>query len=264
MRQLIIIFCLLAFVLGAGDVLAFGGSGCAEGSCRDCHSLDKSEAEELLKKYVDRVNSVDYAEVPGLWVAEVEKNGRSYPLYIDFSKSYIIAGSVVRAGSGENITRKLYNRFNRVDISKIPLDDALVLGNPGGKTKVIVFTDPKCPYCKKMHDEMKIVVKNSPDVVFYIKLYPLKMHPQAYGISKSIICAKSLRMLEDSFNNRPVPEPGCETSVVDNTLKLVTSLGINSTPTMVLPGGTVVSGYKTAEKILEIIREEKVAISSQQ
>lgn len=264
MRRPVIFIILLLLLIGPGNVFAFGGSGCAEGSCRDCHSLDKSEAVDILRKWVDKVNSVEYAEVPGLWVVEVEKNGRNYPLYIDFSKSYIISGSVVRAQSGENITRKLYNKYNKVDVYKIPLEDALVLGNRAGSTKVIVFTDPQCPYCKKLHEELKKVVLKSPDIAFYIKLYPLKMHPQAYDISKSIICAKSMQMLEDSLNNRPVPGPTCETPVVDETLKLVKSIGINSTPTMVLPGGTVVSGYMSADKILELIREEKLAKSSKE
>jgi thiol:disulfide interchange protein DsbC len=262
MRRLAFFLFLLLFLTGTEDVFAFKGSGCAEGECRDCHSLDKSEAEGLLKKWVDKVNSVDYAEVPGLWVVEVEKKGRNYPLYIDFSKSFVISGSVVRVGDGENITKKLYNKFNSVDVSKIPLGDALILGNPGATTKVVVFTDPKCPYCKKLHVELRKVVEKSPETAFYIKLYPLKMHPEAYDISKSIICSMSMRMLEDSFMDRPVPKPSCETSIVDNTLKLVKSLGINSTPTMVMPSGTVVTGYLPADQILELIRKEKLAKSS--
>lgn len=243
-------------------VSAFVGAGCGEGECRDCHSLDTSEAEGMLKKWVDNVISVDYSEVPGLYVVEVEKKGKNYPLYIDFSKSYIISGSVVRLGSGENVTRELYNKYNKVDLSTIPLGDALLMGKRDAPTKIVVFTDPQCPYCKKLHGEIKKVVKTNPDISFYIKLYPLKMHPDAYRISKSIVCSKSMVMLEDSFQNRHIPDPACETKVVDETLSLVASIGINSTPTMVLPSGTIVPGFIRADRIVKIIKEDKMAQSS--
>jgi thiol:disulfide interchange protein DsbC len=261
MRRAALFTILFLVIIMSSGTFAFVGGGCGEGECKDCHSLDKKEASEILNKWVDNVISVDYAEVPGLWVLEVEKKGRSYPLYVDFSKSYIISGNVVRIRSGENITRQLYNQYNKVDVSKIPLDDALVLGNRGATTKVVVFTDPQCPYCKKLHEELKKVIEKSPDISFFIKLYPLKMHPDAYRISKSIVCARSMKMLEDSFHNRPIPNPSCETPVIDSTLKLVKTLGINSTPTMVFPSGGIVSGYVTAEKILEQISKEKLASS---
>lgn len=256
---MLVFICLLIFT--GSEAMAFGGSGCAEGECRDCHSFDKKEAEGMLKNLVDKVLGVEFSEVPGFWVVEVEKKGRNYPLYVDFSKSYFFTGNIIKIKSGENVSKRLFDRYNSVDFSKIPLDDALVLGNPGGQMKIIVFTDPQCPYCKQLHVELKKIAQISPEVAFLIKLYPLKMHPEAYGISKSIVCARSMEMLEDSFNDRKVPEPECETDVVDNTLKLVKELGIRSTPTMVFPSGKTVYGFVKAEQILGLIKNEQTAMS---
>ena len=41
-------------------------------------------------------------------------------------------------------------KINKVDVSQIPVKDALVVGRKDAKTKVIVFTDPECPYCQKL------------------------------------------------------------------------------------------------------------------
>ena len=120
---------------------------------------------------------------------------------------------------------------------------------------MIVFTDPECPYCKKLHSELKEVVRRDPDIAFLIKLFPLKMHPNAYGTSKSIVCSKSMEFLEASFAGKPVPPANCDTSVVDQTLALVGDLGIRSTPTLVFPDGLVVPGYKKAEALLILIGE---------
>ncbi|MFA4919149.1 MAG: hypothetical protein WC581_07855 [Thermodesulfovibrionales bacterium] len=37
------------------------------------------------------------------------------------------------------------------------------------------------------------------DIAFYIKLYPLPMHKDAYGKAKTIVCEKSLALLENAF-----------------------------------------------------------------
>jgi thiol:disulfide interchange protein DsbC len=252
MRFLLTLICLL-FV--THNAFAMSADGCGAGSCADCHSITMEETEQLLGSMVDKINHVEFAEVPGMWVVEVEKGQQKLPVYIDFSKQYLITGNVLRLNDKKNLTRQRSARMNKIDIGKIPLEDALLLGKPTAKTKVIVFTDPECPYCKKLHTELEEVVRRDPDIAFLIKLFPLKMHPNAYETSKSIICSKSMEFLEASFAGKPVPPASCDTSAVDQTLALVGDLGIRSTPTLVLPDGMVVPGYKNAEALLLLIGE---------
>ncbi|MCK4509868.1 MAG: DsbC family protein, partial [Desulfuromonadales bacterium] len=245
------------------NAFAMSADGCGAGSCADCHSLTKQETVTLLGDMVDKVNRVEFAEIPGLWVAEVEKGQNKLPVYIDFSKQYLISGNVIRLNDKSNLTRERSARMNRVDVSTIPLQDALLLGKPSAKTKVIVFTDPECPYCKKLHKELKEVVKRDPEIAFLIKLFPLKMHPNAYEVSKSIVCNNSMELLEISFAGKPVPPATCDTKAVDQTLALVGELGIRSTPTLVMPDGLVVPGYKKAEALLALIAEATVPFAKQ-
>lgn len=244
---------LLPLFFTALPVQAFMQEGCGAGKCTDCHSLSMQEASTLFKGNVDKVLKVELAEVPGLWRVEVEKGQQRFPLYIDFSKAYVVAGNIIRLSDGENITAGRAPENKRVDLAQIPLADALLLGKPAAKTKVIVFTDPECPYCKKLHTELQEVVRRDPEIAFLIKLFPLKMHPNAYTIAKSIVCNHSLAMLEESFAGKPVPPPLCETRAVDETLALVEKLGINSTPTLVLPDGRVMPGYKKADDLLKLL-----------
>lgn len=252
MRLLLI---LVALLFSAQNVFAMTADGCGAGTCNDCHSITKEETAQLLGSMVDRVNSVEFSEVPGMWVAEVEKGDKKLPVYIDFSKQYLVSGNVIRLDDKENLTRQRSAQMNKVDFSRIPLDDALLLGKPSAKTKVVVFTDPECPYCKKLHDELKEVVRIDPNIAFLIKLFPLKMHPNAYGISKSIVCHDSMELLELSFAGKPVPPATCDTKVVDQTLALGPELGVRSTPTLIMPDGLVVPGYKKAAALLTMIGE---------
>jgi len=259
--RFLLIFVVLIFC--AHNAFAMTADGCGAGTCNECHSITKEETAQLLGSMVDKVNSVEFSEVPGMWVAEVEKGGNKLPVYIDFSKQYLVSGNVIRLNDKENLTQQRSARMNKVDISTIPLEDALLLGKSSAKTKVIVFTDPECPYCKKLHEELKEVVRRDPNIAFLIKLFPLQMHPNAYEVSKSIICNKSMELLEISFAGKPVPPANCDTAVVDQTLALVGDLGIRSTPTLVLPDGLVVPGFKKAEALLMLIGENVAQVVTQ-
>jgi thiol:disulfide interchange protein DsbC len=215
--------------------------------------MDRAEAELLLKGLVEKVHSVDFSIVPGLWKVEVEGKGQRGSVYVDFSKGYVISGRILRVSDWSDVTDGSAPVEKKADPAAIPLDDALLLGSKSASTKAIVFTDPQCPYCVKFHAELKEVVAKNPDVAFYLKLFPLKSHPDAYRISRSVICSGSMELLEASFAGKPVPDPSCETDAVDRTLSLVSELGIRSTPTLVLPDGRILSGFKPAEKVLELM-----------
>ena len=100
---------------------------------------------------------------------------------------------------------------------------------------------------------MKKIIVERKDVAFYIKLFPLKMHPDAYEKSKAIVCQKSLALLEQAYEKKPLPKATCETTIIDDNIKLAERLRINSLPTMILPDGRVISGYKDAESIKALI-----------
>jgi len=100
---------------------------------------------------------------------------------------------------------------------------------------------------------MKKIIDERKDIVFYMKMFPLKNHPDAYEKSKSIVCEKSLALLEDAFEKKPIPKPKCETSVVDKNIKLAEKLSITSVPSLVLPDGKIIPGYKDAKTLINLI-----------
>ncbi len=244
----------MLLLLIVGRAPAMQADGCGGGECKDCHSMTIKEARGLLKGMVERVNSVTFSEVGGLWEVDVENKGKRFPLYLDFSKQFLINGQVIKIATRENLTRQRLQELNTVDLSLIPLEDAVVVGNPNAKTRVIVFDDPECPYCIKLHKEIKKVIQKDPSISFFVKMFPLKIHPNAYNKAKAIVCEKSLKLLEDSFKGKKLPKPSCKTDVLERNMELAYKLKINSTPTMILPDGRVLPGYKKAEDILKLLK----------
>jgi len=102
---------------------------------------------------------------------------------------------------------------------------------------------------------MKKIIRERDDIGFYIKLFPLKAHPDAYKKSKAIVCEKSLKLYDEAIAGQKLPAPTCETTEVDDNIKLAESLGITGTPALILPDGAILPGYKDAKDLIQIIDE---------
>jgi thiol:disulfide interchange protein DsbC len=98
---------------------------------------------------------------------------------------------------------------------------------------------------------MKTVIKDRKDIAFYIFLYPLPMHKDAYGKAKAIICEQSLELLDAAFEKKPLPAPSCETTVIDDNIKLAEKLGISGTPAVIFPNGILIPGAMAASEIIK-------------
>ena len=83
------------------------------------------------------------------------------------------------------------------------------------------------------------------------------MHKDAYWKSKSIICNKSMKLLEDSFAGKTIEKTECDTAEVDETIKLAASLGITGTPGIILPDGRVRMGALPESELLDLIDGKK-------
>src|SRR3970040_902765 len=138
--------------------------GCGGGECAECHSLTRDEASKVLEGVVDNVLKVEQSAVGGLWAVDIEKGDKRWPVYIDFSKQFLLSGQVIRLSSKENVTATRILRPNAVDVSGISLKNAVVIGDPKAKRRIIEFSHPDCRFCAKIHEEAKKVVAKHPDV----------------------------------------------------------------------------------------------------
>lgn len=218
--------------------------------------LTKAAATKALQGIQGEVLSVEPAEVPGLYQVAMRMQGKTVPIYLDASGSYLFTGNIIRLKDRKNLTEAHYQQLNPVDISNIPLDDGLTLGNPDATQQILVFTDPHCPYCTKLHKVLHEAVKTNPDLAFHTKLIPFKKSSKE--ISKTIICNKSMEQLEMAFSGQSLPEPDCETNVIEENLKIAQKLGIRGTPTLILPNGKISPGYRNLKELLKLIEDNRV------
>jgi hypothetical protein len=112
--------------------------------CSKCHTLSRDEAKDLLKNIIPDVAILEIrlSPVKGVWEVDLESRGRKAIVYVDFSKKHFFSGALVSVGERKNLTQERLIELNKVDVSQIPLEHALVMGDPRARIRVIVFTDP--------------------------------------------------------------------------------------------------------------------------
>lgn len=93
---------------------------------------------------------------------------------------------------------------------------------------------------------MKKLIKEREDIAFYIKLIA---KPAAMDRAKSIVCERSMRVLERAYDGGDLQPARCTTDEVEKNVEWALSYGLTGTPIIVLPDGGVVTGYKDAMEL---------------
>lgn len=107
--------------------------------------LSVDEAFTLLKDLDPniKVTAVKPSPVEGLWEVDIEAGGKKGLVYIDATKKYLVSGAIIAIQEKKNLTQERLDEITKVDVSQIPLGDALVMGDKEAKYRVIVFDDPE-------------------------------------------------------------------------------------------------------------------------
>lgn len=124
----------------------------------------------------------------------------------------------------------------------LDLDKAVKLGS--GKTMVIEFTDPDCPYCRKA----EVYFSQKPQVTRYIFFIPLANHPASKGKVQYILSARDkARAYQEVLSGRFDPEK--LTEITPEGIKLqkehqeiARANKMTSTPTFMIYG-RIVEGF---------------------
>ena len=122
------------------------------------------------------------------------------------------------------------------------LDKALKIGS--GKTTVIEFTDPDCPYCRKAYQYFL----TRPDVTLYIFFNPLSSHQNARQKAQYILSsddrerayAEVMSGLYDAAPPTVITEKGKK--LLEEQAAIVRTMGITEVPVFMIYG-RIVKGF---------------------
>ena len=171
-----------------------------------------------------------------------------------YLRHWLFGGVLYDMATQTDLTAPMKTLAQMVDVTKLPLENAIVREKGNPNNTLFVFTDPRCPYCKKLEAEL---VKLA-DVRIYTFLTPLtSLHPDAKELSARIWCAKNqAEALEDvMLKDRELEVPAqCVTPLTQNE-KLMAELGIKGTPTLFFENGERITGALSAKAIQEKFKD---------
>lgn len=176
--------------------------------------------------------------------------------YVDSTGNYAFLGNLVDLKNKKSLTEAKVEELSTVNINELPLNIAIrqVIGN--GNDKLVVFTDPDCPFCQRLEQETISKLNN---VTVYYFLYPLPIHANAIPDSKKILCAENPDTMFYQFMNKGAKLPKrteCKNAKnLDVMVGLGHKYGISSTPTIVLPNGKLISGLVPADYLIKLIKD---------
>ena len=141
---------------------------------------------------------------------------------------------------GKNLTAEMREKVVAERINTLPLEKALKIGN--GPKKVIEFTDPDCPYCRKVDN----FLSKRTDVTRYVYFVPLRrIHPDAEKKARYILSQsdrdKAFRdVFEGVLDGKPISiADGAQQQQLEEMEKIATGLGVRGTPALWIEGAHV-------------------------
>src|SRR6185369_13171111 len=196
-----------------------------------------------------RVDGVQPGPMPGLFEVRFQSQEGTKLLYTDEKGDFLfVDGSIIDAKSGRNLTEERMQKLTAVEFSALPLDLAVKIQRGNGKRVLAMFSDPYCPYCRRLEQTLLQV----DDITVYVFMFPV-IRPDNADHSRAVWCApdRAKAWLELAANDTPkVPAGGANcANPVDKVLELGRSLRVNGTPTLFFPNGERASAAWTVEQL---------------
>ena len=218
----------------------------------------EEQVKSAVKEFIGsefKVESISKLEnIPGLCEIVIKAGAQPIVFYMDGKAEYIMAGNLLSVKDKKNITRERQQEFMKVEKDMLAKLDTMVDITYGQGDKYVYYiTDPDCPFCKRTEPILKDWAEKNKVVIKTI-LFPLPIHPEAFGKSVSLICEKR------GFENLMKGEYGntlCDSGkakVEQNLDFLSRQLGIGGTPTLIGMNGRLHSGVPTEEDLNKLIK----------
>ncbi|BDI06082.1 hypothetical protein CATMQ487_30520 [Sphaerotilus microaerophilus] len=136
-----------------------------------------------------------------------------------------------------------------IDLRQLPMTDALHRVKGPGRRQLVVFSDPACPYCRRLEEELSGI----DDLTVHTFLLPF----QGEALPIQLWCSADPSGNWERLMRNGTPPEGRSGSAaatrcdhpIDRNLALARQLGIRATPTLVWADGSRSEGHLPRERI---------------
>ncbi|MDZ7749799.1 MAG: DsbC family protein [Halofilum sp. (in: g-proteobacteria)] len=208
-------------------------------------------AEEFPRFQVDAIRPT-----PLDGVYEVVSN--TDVMYMGADGRYLLRGQLIDLQAKRNLTGQRRSQLVHARVEALGEESMVVFGRDdvaAGNT-ITVFTDPTCPYCRKLHEDVLQMVEQYPVQVRYLMFPRQGLQSGAADQLRDIWCADDPQQaLTRAKRGQSVPErdDGCKTPLRQH-FQAARAVGVNGTPFLMIgDGGPVFSGYRPTSELLSML-----------
>jgi thiol:disulfide interchange protein DsbC len=230
-----------------GKVIVLAGFLIATSVCANEAQIRKALEPKLGGA---KIEGVQPGPIQGLWEVRFRTERGMRVLYTDATGTYVIDGSIHDLRTNRDLTEERLRKLNAIKFEALPLDQAVKVQRGDGRRVLAMFSDPYCPYCQKF----EVTLQQINDITVYVFMYPV-IRPQNADHSKAVWCSpdRAKAWLELAIQHkRPAASAACDNPVEKN-VQLGHSLGVNSTPTLILANGERVNGGMSAADLTNML-----------
>jgi len=208
----------------------------------------KAIAANLKQRYpATHIDQVLPSPLPGIYELVMGRN----VAFSDAEGRYFIFGHLYDMQSQRDLTAERKESLAKVDWTALPLENSIRFVSGKGERVLAVFSDPDCPYCKKVEAELAKL----DNVTIYLFPFPIQsLYPDAVAKSTAIWCAKDrAQAWRDALTGGKLvgsvaTKGDCENPIAAN-VAMAERLGINGTPTLIARDGRLLPGAASADRI---------------
>lgn len=141
------------------------------------NEIAQMEQLELFKKAQIKIKKA--YDAGSIYILNIDVQGNPDEIYLTKDKKLVLAGDAIDVSNGAKITAP-------VDLTQLKGKEAFTFGQ--GSEEYFLFTDPECPYCKKLESYLPKIADKVKIRIFY---FPLESHANAKDLSLYILSQKT-------------------------------------------------------------------------
>jgi thiol:disulfide interchange protein DsbC len=186
----------------------------------------------------------------GLYEVRFRSSGGVRILYTDANATHIFLGKIYETESDRDITEERLRKLNAIKFDALPFDQAVKVQRGNGKRVMAMFSDPYCPACRQFEK----ILQQVDNVTIYVFMFPV-IRPELAEQSKAVWCSpdRAKAWLDVALRGKPPTAKADCPNPVEKNLALGHSLGVTSTPTVVLANGERISGGLARDDLTDLL-----------
>jgi thiol:disulfide interchange protein DsbC len=199
------------------------------------------------------VEEVTATPMEGIYHVRLE-GGESF--YSNAQGSHFLLGDLYENGEAGlvNLTEQEHNQERADALAAVPESERVIYrGAAEPKATIVVFTDPSCPYCARLHDTIPEL--NEQGIAVHYMAFPRAGMNSAVATTLQQVWCSDNR--SEAMNRAKEGQTISGAASCDNPVAgqydLGRALGVQGTPAIILPDGQLVPGFVPPERLIAML-----------